>query len=183
MLTGMPMLLLCAILIPVLASGLLGGCRQGADPLDLRVEAVREMRIGTSGTPGLLALSVTLENRGTHPVHVFFNGIRLVPEGGDPTGYGEFIRDFGPLVATDDPPDGQAALREALDALGFDRAWVLATTRNERAIEPGQTIRELIGFKVEGPVGWGTLELRYHDDATDRFERAQRPVRVAADSG
>ena len=181
MATGTPVRPWFGMLLSLLAWGLLGGCGQGADPLDLRVQEVREIHTGTGTAQGLLAVAVTMENRGSHAVHVFFNGIRLVPEGGDPSGYGEFIRDLGPVVSADHPPDGQNELREALVALGFDRAWALATTRNERAIEPGQTVRELIGFKVDGPVGWGTLELRYHDDATDRFERVQRPVRVVAD--
>ncbi|AHF00235.1 hypothetical protein [Thioalkalivibrio paradoxus] len=166
----------------LLAVALLGGCGQGDGSLGLEVDAVEEVFVGEGITEGLLAVTVTLENHGTRAVHVFYNGIRLVPEGGDPRGYGEFIRDLGPLAAQDPVPAEHAELRAALDTLGFDRAWVRATVRNERAIEPGESVRERFGFRVDGPTGWGTLELRYHDDATDRFERIQRPVRVASDS-
>ncbi|AGA34392.1 hypothetical protein TVNIR_2754 [Thioalkalivibrio nitratireducens DSM 14787] len=166
----------------LLAGVLLVGCGQGDGPLELEVDAVEEVFVGEGSTDGLLAVTVTLENRGPRAVHVFYNGIRLVPEGADPTGYGEFIRDLGPLVAQDPVPAEHAELRVTLDALGFDRAWARATVRNERAIEPGESVRERFGFRVDGPTGWGTLELRYHDDATDRFERMQRPVRVVSDS-
>lgn len=171
------------LVVPVLlmAVVVLAGCGQGDDPLALRVEAVQEVFLGEEDTDGLLAVTVTMENRGTRAVHVFFNGIRLVPEGQDPTGYGEFIRDFSPLVEEDPTPTEHTELRGMLETLGFDRAWVRATSRNELAIEPGESVRERFGFRVDGPTGWGTLEVRYHDDATDRFQRMQQPVRVAAD--
>ncbi|WP_018649413.1 MULTISPECIES: hypothetical protein [Thioalkalivibrio] len=172
-----------AATVMVMAGASLAGCGQGGDPLDVQVETAREVFLGEGEGEGdgLLFVTVTLENHGTRAVHVLLNGVRLIPEGRDPSGYGSFIRHVSPVVEDSGASPEHTNLRATLEELGFDRAWLRAVSRNELAIEPGESVRERFGFRVDGPTGWGTLELRYHDDATDQFQRIRRPVRVSAE--
>ena len=158
----------------VATGGLVAGCGGGTEPLEIRVDEIRSAVLG-DGDNRFLAVSVTLENRGNRAAHLFYNGVRLVPEGADPVGYGEFIRDLGPVAAGD---AGEQEMQEALAAREFDGDWVRMTARNERGVEPGEAVRERFGFRLDAPAGWASLELRYHDDASDRFVRVQRPVRI-----
>ena len=148
------------------------------EPLVMHVGEARQLKPGEWGNGVVVSVAVEFENRGREAAHVDYDSV--VARGTD--GEQASVRAFRRLVldATRKARSREELERRfaALARIGIDERVLNDVKLPAIEILPGQRIAKNLPFSFAREPGSITIELRYHDNDTDRIFKIGADARV-----
>lgn len=152
-----------------------------AEPLRTTVDAASLVGADRlDGWGGLLLVQAIFENAGDAPVHVFADLLQVVGEDGARGTVREFRDGYRMRQARAANEDSRRRFEAMIAETCTECSRVGELLGGQIEILPGQTLRRTLPFLLrdgQGDVRY-TLDVAYHDDATDRIARLRMPVSV-----
>jgi hypothetical protein len=148
------------------------GCGGKSEPLAMNV--FRTTAAMSDNGKAVVVIEVELENRGQEPVHLSYDSVQVVTAEGERSSM-RALRHA--LKAGSVAPD-QEELLEALQKLSIDQRQLRDLVQDAIEIAPGTKVIRTFPFSLEKSPQRMTLELTYHDVATDEVLHVRREVRL-----
>lgn len=166
--------------LPALVLLLLAACGP-AEPLRTTVDAASLVGVDRlDGWGGLLLVQASFENAGDAPVHVFTDLLQVVGEDGARGTVREFRDGYRMRQARAANDDSRRRFEAMIAKACSDCGRVGELLGGQIEIMPGQKLQRTLPFLLRDDRGdlRYTLDVAYHDDATDRIARLTMPVSV-----
>lgn len=155
----------------------LTGCAP-VEPLSLKPGSARALNPGEWGQGSVIAVAVDLENKGDDAIHVFYNALHVVGADGQRASLRAFREQVRKLEAELPAPAERVAALKPLERVGVDTAVLEDIKRDSVEIPAGGKVKKVFAFVLSQAPGRLTLDVMYHDAATDKMFRASAPVEV-----
>jgi hypothetical protein len=135
-------------------------------------------RIGNWGS--ILRVELRLENTGDSPVHVFTDQLQVVAEGGNRGTVREFRDRYRIQQARTEDAARRRDFADMFAGVGILADQLRELVQAEIEILPGQTLKRTLPFLLKQNTSDTrfSLDITYHDDATDRITRLNLPLKA-----
>lgn len=165
-------------LLPALAALQLAACSP-PEPLHTTIDGASLVSADQfEGWGGLLLVQTSFENAGDAPVHVFTDLLQVVGEEGARGTVREFRDGYRMRQARTASEDSRRQFEVMIAKACTECGRVGELLGGQIEIQPGQKLQRTLPFLLRagsGDVRY-TLDIAYHDDATDRITRLKLPV-------
>lgn len=144
-------------------------CTKPVAPLTMQVIDSAALAAGEWGATPVLIVTVTFTNRGDAPLHVLHDTVAVTAADGARGELRAFRDAFRRLAVTAASPQALQHALQPLARAGLDRGALEALRADVTEVLPGATLRRTLPVVLAAQTGSMTLQLRYHDDATDQM--------------
>lgn len=163
--------------IAALLAGQVASCGN-PEPLSAKSVGAKALQPGEWDSGTVVAVMVELENRGPEPVHLSYESAIAAAADGAKTSVRAFRKRHQEVSRSARSPQDLEQGLAALARIGIDKRVLDELQANQVEILPGRRVGKILPFLfAEAPTRMA-IELRYHDDATDRIFRSTLDVRV-----
>lgn len=163
-------------LLPALVFAL-WGCGS-SDPLVMQVAKTAVLKPAKAGEAPLVSLVVELENRGKMAVHVEYDKIQVLTDADERQALRAFRQEIRRMEQEAPTPAAWEAMIKPLAPLGVDRLVVEDLKQHVIEIIPGERVQKVFPFRLSRVPARLTLDVEYHDVATDKMLHVRREVVV-----
>lgn len=159
--------------------GQLAGC---GDPGPLTITGVeaKALRADEWGSGSTVSVVLEFRNRGAEAVHLGYDSVLAAAPDGEQTSLRAFRKLLNDASRLAQSPQEFERRLAPLARIGVDKRVLEDIRRDELEIAPGQRLEKTFPFRFARAPTSVSVELRYHDNATDRFFRTATDVKVNA---
>lgn len=154
---------------------MVSGCSSGEGPLEIKVYRTYIAAQVQDATPAVMSVEVELENRGKEAIHLDYGSVQLITLEGERQSLRVFLQALKQRKKGASSSD-QEALFRVLEKVGVDQQQLQALAEDVVEIPPGHRIKRIFPFSLHTKTTQGTLELRYHDMASDRVFHLRKKI-------